>query len=220
MTLLSTIGYTNFAQVKLYGSLDTANDSPIITQQITEASRQFDRKTRQNLGTANYVQASVFSVLAANGDLICYPNCPAIGVITAARWAFPSSVPAWVDVAAPVLAGLQSVNNSRGCVVGFPGFASAVGLSAGLSGAGVIMLQLTFVGGYSAWGTVAVLGIAPPVPDDLEGACKRLVWWTYKKRDAPMDKTAIPELGIVTVPGGWPGEVMDTLKQYTWSLPI
>jgi len=221
MGAISTIGYTSFAQVKLYGRLDTTNDTTLITQQISEASRQFDKKTRQTLGNANYVQAPVYSVLDAKyGDLLCFPNCPAVGVITAGRWALPSAVPTWNALSAPQLAAVQVANNPRGAVVAFPGFAGAVGGFAGVSGAGVLMLQLTYVGGYTAWGTTPGVGIAPPIPDDLEGACKRLVWWTYKKRDAPMDKTAIPELGVVTVPGGWPAEVMDTLKQYTWSLPL
>jgi hypothetical protein len=38
----------------------------------------------------------------------------------------------------------------------------------------------------------------------------------YQQRSAPMQTTAVPELGMITLPAAVPPDVMDVLKRYAW----
>jgi hypothetical protein len=65
----------------------------------------------------------------------------------------------------------------------------------------------TYTGG---WATLA------DVPEDFHLATTRLVWFTYQQRAAPMNSTAVPELGIITLPASIQPDILDVYKRYTW----
>ena len=54
------------------------------------------------------------------------------------------------------------------------------------------------------------------VPEDFHLATTRLAWFTYQQRAAPMNSTAVPELGIITLPASIQPDILDVYKRYTW----
>ena len=63
------------------------------------------------------------------------------------------------------------------------------------------------VAGRWAWSVTA--------PNDIAHACIRLAGYFYRQKDAQVyDTTATPELGIITVPTGFPKDVKNLIEPY------
>jgi hypothetical protein len=72
-----------------------------------------------------------------------------------------------------------------------------------------VQVQANLTGGYLT---------ADDLPPDLEFAARRLVWWAYKQKGAPMERTAIPETGQIVVPGYWPMDIKTLLDPFKYVL--
>ena len=70
-----------------------------------------------------------------------------------------------------------------------------------------LRLKATCAGG---WPTLA------DIPKDFKLAAQMYAWFVFKKREAPMQTTAVSEMGIITLPATVQPEIMDTFKRYTW----
>jgi len=58
-------------------------------------------------------------------------------------------------------------------------------------------------------------GYSTTAPDDIEHACKRLVAYHYRNKDSQVfDVTAMPEVGLLTIPKGLPADVKIMLERY------
>jgi len=62
-------------------------------------------------------------------------------------------------------------------------------------------------------------GWSATAPEDIKQATKRLVAYTYRGKDAQVfDVTAVPELGVITIPKGIPADVALLLAPYVKQL--
>lgn len=71
-------------------------------------------------------------------------------------------------------------------------------------------MRLTYTGGWAD---------ASALPSDFTWYAQALAWLSYQRRSAPMDSTAMPELGIVINPGVWPADIRQGLGRYKKVVP-
>lgn len=200
--------FTTLTAVKAYGNVQSSTDDALLNDLITKVSAQIENHTNNALGQQSYTNQLLTAYIDADGILTALPHVPVIQSIASASWRFMTASPL-TNYTSLDVANTEIEPNAHGCKVRFysMNFARYRGQR--------IRLQMSYTGGFSGLNTGAY-----PVPADLELATRRLVWWCYKKREAPMDKTAIPEMGIVTVPTGWPDDVMKQLGNYRTVTPL
>lgn len=200
---MATIPYTTLNLIKQYGDAIATKDDALITGLITvfstaierNISQRFSANTVIHYGTNNYYSA----VIDRDGMLTFYPDINPINTVTALQYrirgtGFGANNWAYIDPTQ-----LDINNQDSGPVVrcGYPDFSSFRNLN--------VQVQVNLAGGYTD---------ASTLPPDLEFACRRLVWWAYKQKSAPMDRTAIPELGQIIIPGSWPSDVKTLLDPF------
>lgn len=199
--------YTTLANVKQYGNVAATNDDALISRIITAYSAAIDNYCNQSLGLTTYNLQQYAAKVDASGVLLCNLPVPVVALpFTAAQYRL-ASTPVSYGYQPLDLSNLEIIEQQHGCVARFtyPNFLNLRGQQ--------IWVQLSYTGGYTAFGTTG--GVTPALPADLESAACDLVWWAYKKREAPMESTAAPDLGIITIPGrSWPGYIKDALSNY------
>ena len=188
--------YTSVPLVKDYGNTDgTANDD-VLTDLVTGYSDQVDTYCRQNFSQATYTDWIGRGTVDRDGVLMVYPPVPTLSTPTAAAHRY-GPLATWTDI---TLSLLDVEPNNHGSIV------RVLGSDFGIYRNQRLQVRLTFSGGWAD---------LDAVPADFELAVRRLVWWGYKLREAPMNKTAMPALGQVVIPpSGWPKDIADALKPY------
>lgn len=194
--------YTSRANVKSYGNVAQTTDDMLIEGLVTAYSRQVDQYCQQQFGSATYADQVLGALVAADGVLTCWPAVPTISAITAAAYRAGNSA-SWIALTA---SELDTEEHTFGCTV------RLLGRDMRSIRGGRLRVQLSYSGG---WANLAA------VPADFEWAMRRLCWWAYKLREAPISKTAMPEFGsIVIPPSGWPKDIRDAFSVYIRQVPL
>jgi hypothetical protein len=198
--------YTTPSDVFAYGNsagtaTDPVNESAIMADLVTGMSRAIDAYCGQALSVATYAAQTCRALVDRDGVLSCYPPVPTMAVPTAADWRTAKSSN-WTALSS---SNLDIEINSFGCVCRVLN-----GSYLGWRGTRVQM-RLSYTGG---WASLAA------VPPDFEWAMRSLCWWAYQKRSAPSDRTAIPDLGVLIIPGNWPPHIKTMFKPYVRWIPM
>jgi hypothetical protein len=197
--------YTTPANVFAYlGSAGTGtdpiNEADEMQRLITGMSRAVDQYCNQMFSAATYTDQDLRALIDAEGALTCYPKVPVISAISAASYRRGSSS-AGIDLSA---AALDIEQNTFGCVVrASQGFADLRGQR--------LLMRLSYTGGYA---DLAAL------PADFVWAMDALCGWSYQKRSAPIDRTAIPEFGMIIPSNNWPSHIKQMFKNYIRQVPM
>jgi hypothetical protein len=197
---VAAFDYTTAASVFAYGSsagtaTDPVDESTVMANLVTGMSRAIDSYCNQVFYTQAYVQQQLRALVDQEGILTCYPPVPAMQAPSAADWRLARSSN-WTALDASTLDVEQNV---FGCVVRALGGGLAAYRGARLQ------VRLTYTGG---WASLA------GVPSDFEWAMRSLCWWAYQKRSAPSERTAIPDLGVLIIPGSWPKHIRELFRDY------
>ncbi len=191
--------YTNLKNLKDYGNISASTDDPIISNLVTAYSAAIDNFCNQNLGFATFTNHILNGFIDKDGILTVFIKSPSVASIASASYRMMRSAQNALTALDVTSNYLDIEPHSHGTIVRF--------LSVALYQFKLARLRvlMTYSGGYTA----------ATLPPDLELACRRLVWWGYKKREAPMEKTAIPELGQVIIPSAsWPSDIVTILRNY------
>lgn len=192
--------YTTTADVFAYGDVEapSANQTAVMNKFVTAVSRRIDKICQMRFGLESYANRLVPTRVTPDGVLTLYVNASTMTLPTA------------VGLRVGNLAQLLPVSMQNAVVEEYP-FGCKVlfyGQDYGLERlANSIKAYATYSGG---WATLA------DVPYDFELAAKKLTWFCYEQRAAPMNSTAVPELGIITLPASIQPDILDVLKRYTW----
>lgn len=196
--------YTTSADVFSFGSsagtaTDPVNEGAVMADLVTGMSRAIDVYCSQAFSLATYAAQVLRAIVDQEGVLTCYPAVPSISAITAADYGGSGLYTPLVTSA------LDIEQNSFGCVVRT--FGGVYGAQRGRR----VSVRLSYTGG---WANLAA------VPTDFEWAMRSLCWWAYQKRSAPSDRTAIPDLGVLIIPGNWPPHIKTMFKPYVRWVPM
>jgi hypothetical protein len=193
--------YTLPASVFAYGSsagtsVDPVNEAAVMASLVTAMSRAIDTYCSQNFSLTTYTLEVYRAVIDMDGILTCYPPVPTMSLPTAADWRLGRSS-AW---SALQTANLDVETNTFGCVL-----RNVNSNLLAYRGARVEM-RVSYSGGYANLASL---------PSDFEWAMRGLCWWAYQKRSAPTESTAIPDLGVLIIPGTWPQHLKQAFRPYT-----
>ena len=194
------MNYTTSADVFAYGDVEapTANQTAVMNDIITAVSRRVDKICKMNFSQTSFTNYIVPSRVTLDGILTLYINSPSIATVTAVSVRsgnLPSTLP--VNIANAVIEA-----NYYGSKILFYGLDYW-----NLRDTFSRRAYATYTGG---WANLAA------VPEDFQLATTRLAWFTYQQRAAPMNSTAVPELGIITLPASIQPDILDVYKRYTW----
>jgi hypothetical protein len=182
-------------------SVDPVSEATVMAQLITGMSRAIDLYCHQAFSLATYTADVLRALVDADGILTCYPAVPTMAAPSAVAWR-PARASAWTDL---VPGALDVEINRFGCVARLLDKTYLNYRGARLQ------MRLSYVGGYA---DLAAL------PADFEWAMRSLCWWAYQKRSAPQDKTAIPDLGVLIIPGDWPPHIKAMFGYYVRQVPM
>jgi hypothetical protein len=174
---------------------DPVNEAAVMQQVVTAVSRAIDGYCGQVFYEQAYSAQVLRGVVDADGVLTCAPPVPVMDVPTVAEYRYGAST-SWLPL---TVADADVEEQPHGCTVRFLGSNFLVLRAAR------IQVRLTYQGGYAN---------VEALPSDLAWCAQALSWLTYQRRSAPMDSTAMPELGIVINPGVWPADIRQTLNRY------
>lgn len=169
---------------------------------VTETSRVIDEECSMNFGPQTQVNQVVRPQIDPDNLLTAWLPVPTINTVSALSWKLGTTTQ-WTAISD--LTQVETENRNDGSVLRLitPTFQQYRGNR--------IQARVSYTSG---WANLTA------VPADFEFLTRRLCWWEYKKIDAPMDKTAMPALGVVIVPQGWPQELRRRLRPYTRNIPI
>jgi len=203
---MAPFDYTTSAAVFAFGasagsSVDPVNEASVMAGLITGMSRALDNYCNQAFSLATYANEPHRALIDQDGSLTCYPPVPTFSQVTGADWRMGGSS----NALALSAANLDIEQNTFGCVV------RSLGGAYGFYRGARLQMRLSYTGG---WANLAA------VPADFEWAMRALCWWAYQKRSAPGDTTAIPELGVLIVPGNWPNYIREMFRDYVRQVPM
>jgi hypothetical protein len=197
------IDYTTATDVFDYGNVrnPTATDTAVMEQIVTAVSRKADKACVQQFSLTTYTNTIYTPRIDVNGTLLLYLPAPTITALTSVTLRAGN-----VPLTQPINylgTGVQYdiVNQSFGSKVIIYGFSLTPYRQSTMR---------AYVSWSGGWANLAA------VPYDFEFAIRRWTWFAYKQREAPFDRTAVPEMGIITIPSAIPPDVMDVLNRYTW----
>lgn len=188
--------YTTVALVKLYGNVTQAGDDALLANLVAAYSAQVDKFCNQFFSQAIHTNQIRPGQIDRDGVLFCIAPVPTMSMPVAFAWRY-GRVSTYVDIS---LSLLDIEERRDGCVVHVlnSDYRDYRGQR--------LQARLSYTGG---WANLEA------VPADFELAVRRLVWWAYKLREAPMQTTAMPALGqVVIAPSGWPKDVREALRPY------
>ena len=195
---MTAFDYTTVPAAFAYGGIagtatDPVNEATVMAGLVTAASRAIDRHCQQRFSQESYSGQVLRGVVDADGVLICYPPVPTMSAPTSAAYRAGGTA-TW-----QALPSLDVETANHGCTV------RALGLDLSALRFQRVQVQLSYTGGWAS---------SDALPDEFATAATALAWWLYQKRSAPQEKTAIPELGVLIIPGNWPGWLRDMLAPY------
>jgi hypothetical protein len=192
--------YTTTADVFSYGDVQapSVNQTAVMNKVVTAVSRRVDKICSMNFSRNTFTNKLTAVRVTLDGVLTLYANSPTITSITT------------VNLRAGNTTGLLPVNIADIEILSYN-----YGSKMSLYGFDYMQFRelrtlkayMSYVGG---WATLA------EVPEEFQLAVTRLVWFTYQQRAAPMQATAVPELGVITLPASIQPDIMDVLKRYAW----
>ncbi|HEV8692569.1 MAG TPA: hypothetical protein VGQ93_00050 [Lysobacter sp.] len=197
---MAPFDYTTSSNVFSFGNsagtnTDPVNEGTVMTGLVTAMSRAIDTYCNQVFYEQDYSNQVLRAQVDEEGVLTCYPRVPTMSAPNAAAWRQARSS-TWIDLTA---SALDVEDNTFGCVV-------RVLNSTYLAYRGArLQMRLTYSGGYAS---------LQDMPSDFEWAMRGLCWWAYQKRSAPQDRTAIPDLGVLIIPGNWPPYIKAMFRSY------
>jgi hypothetical protein len=200
------IDYTSRDNVKAYGNTSTvtAGADALLDDLVTALSRQLDTYCCQVFAQQTYTSQVRKAAIDRDGLLLCWPAVPTMSTPTAAQWK-PGNSMTWYDLNITTDGAVEVEEQRSGCVLRFLGNNLAT-----YRAAARIQVRLSYTGG---WETL------DDVPEDFEYLARRLVWWAFKKRDAPIDKTAMPQLGQLIIPSNWPADLREGFSPWKKRTP-
>lgn len=192
--------YTTAALTFAFGNsagtaTDPVNEATVMASLITAMSRAIDTYCNQDFSIATYSQQLLRALIDQDGLLTCYPPVPTMTTPTAADWRLGSSS-TWSTLDT---SNLDVEINAFGCVL------RNVNTRFMYYRGARVQMRISYSGGYA---NLAAL------PADFEWAMRALCWWAYQKRSAPGDTTAIPDLGVLIIPGNWPPYIRELFKPF------
>lgn len=197
------IDYTTAADVFAYGRVltPTVAETAVMESVITAVSRKADKTCVQQFSLTTYTNYILTPRIDVEGSLILYLPSPTVTSLTSVTIR-TGNVPLTQPINF-IQTGVQYdvIPNSFGSKVVIYGFAMSPYRER------ILRAYVSWSGG---WVNIAA------IPDDFKFAIDRWCWFAFKQREAPFDRTAVPELGIVTIPGAIPSDVTDVLNRYTW----
>lgn len=201
---MAPFDYTTPALVFAFGNsagtaTDPVNEATVMASLVTGMSRAIDSYCGQAFSQATYAAQVLRAQVDQEGVLTCYPAVPEISAISSADYGGGGQYTTLQTSA------LDIEQNSFGCVVRT--FGGVYGAQRGRR----VVIRLSYTGG---WANLAA------APADFEWAMRSLCWWAYQKRSAPSDKTAIPDLGVLIIPGSWPPHIKQMFKPYVRWVPM
>lgn len=197
------IDYTTATDVFDYGNVrnPTTTDTAVMEKIITAVSRKADKVCVQKFSLTSYTNVIYTPRIDVNGTLILYLPAPTVTSLTSITLR-AGNVPLTQPINY-IATGVQYdiVENAFGSKVLVYGYALTAYRNV------TMRAYVTWSGGWA---------IRAEIPYDFQFAIQRWCWFAYKQREAPFDRTAVPEMGIITIPGSIPPDVMDVLNRYTW----
>jgi hypothetical protein len=192
------IDYTTSANVLAYGkSLGASAGEPeLLTSLVTAVSRKVDEYCHQAFSAGTVADARVYALIDASGVLLAYPPVPTVTSVTSASLRVGNTTTT-TDL---VAADFDIEDRTDGAILRLFGHDYR-----SVRSSRPPALVLSYTGGWTDLGDV---------PADFEWLVRRACWWEYKKREAPMEKTAIPEMGMVIVPQSWPIDLIQGFAPY------
>jgi len=187
--------YTTLASVKTLGPITGTADDALLASIITAYSREVDKVCRQVFSQTTYTDAIYPAKVDAHGLLNVWLPVPTVTL----------SAAAYRDIRVETWNTLQTTDAYTEDRIYGAWVLFRAPLLPGLRAARV-QAQLTYTGG---WANLAA------VPADFELLVRRLVWWAYKKKDAPVEKIGMPDMGILITPTDWPADIRRGLDYYT-----
>ena len=193
--------YTTPAAVFAYGNTMGDSTTPIDQRAemgtlITQVSRAIDARCFQAFSVETYTDQLHHAEIDQSGVLTIWPGTPTLATPTSAAYRIGADV-TWRDLS---LTDVEVVNRPHGAIVRFLGNDLIASRFLGRS-----TVRASYVGGYA---NLAAL------PADLQLGARAAAWYEYQRGSAPQDKTAMPELGIVIVPGDWPINIRQLFADY------
>jgi len=194
--------YTTVAAVKTYGPIDTSNDDGLLGSLVTAVSAALDQYCNMAFSFATYTNQVQRATIDRDGLISFRLPVPTISALTALAWKLGTSL-TWTAIDLTVVGAVEQILDENGSTVRVitPTFLQ-------YRGSARMQVQLSYSGGWAALAAV---------PTDFELMARRLTWWTYKKREAPVDKTAMVDTGIVIIPSSWPPDIKQGLRNYVRS---
>jgi hypothetical protein len=192
--------YCTAAQVFAYGNsagnaTDPVNEPALMAQICTAVSRAIDSLCDQAFSLETYADQRLTGTIDRDGVLSAHPPVPVMATPTAASYRVGADL-TWQTL---TLTDVDIDARPHGAVVRF------LGNNLLASRFQRVSVRMSYQGGYAD---------ASALPADLAWAARAAAWFEYKRRTAPMDQAAIPEMGIVTVPGNWPPFVLRKLDPF------
>lgn len=194
------MNYTTTADVFAYGdvAVPSANQTAVMTSIITAVSRRVDKICSMNFSYDTYANRQTPIRIGSDGLLVLYVDSPTITTLTSATIRMGNtSVLTPLDLTD---AGIEE-----------HGYGTKILLFGNsyfpIRETTTLKAYVTYNGG---WATLAA------VSEEFQLAVKRFSWYVYQQRATPMNSTAVPELGIITLPAAIPPDIMDVFKRYAW----
>ena len=192
--------YTTTADVFSYGDVQvpSANQTAVMNEIVTAVSRRVDKICSMNFSRNTFTNKLTAVRVTLDGVLTLYANSPTITTVSS------------VNVRASNTIGLLPINiaNMEILSYGYGSKMSVYGLDyMQFRELRTLKAYMSYTGG---WLTLA------EVPEEFQLAVTRLVWFVYQQRAAPMQATAVPEFGVITLPASIQPDIMDVLKRYAW----
>ena len=199
--------YTTIEQVKEFGRTSAvtwaSTDDALLARLITQMSAQIDNYCNQDLYQETYAGYEVEAIINRFGGLEFVLPVPLISSVTALTYQLPNSTFNYPvsDLSNVITKDRQCGSRVRVVNVNFCGYRNL----------GNVLVNISFTGGYAPIGSS---GPVPAVPDDIQIAATRLIYWVYQMRMAPNGVMANDQDGAVHVSQNWPGDVKQELKNY------
>ena len=191
--------YCSASEAFAYGasagnSVDPVDEAAVMAEIVTAASRAVDTYCQQEFSTTAYTLRRLRAKVDADGILTVAVPAPTITALTAMEYR-PAGAADWLSSGGT----LDAEEHTHGAIV------RALGVSFLAYRARRVDVRLTYTGGYAN---------AAAMPDDLRWATRAAAWYEFQRRSAPMDRTAMPSMGIVVIPGDWPKHITERLRRY------
>jgi hypothetical protein len=192
--------YTTTADVFIYGDVQapSVNQTAVMNSFVTAVSRKVDKICTMNFSSATFTNKLTPVRVTNDGVLTLYANSPTMSSVTSINLRAGNNT-----TLLPVnIADMEINAYDYGTKISIYGmdYYSFRELR-------TLRAYMSYTGGWTALNQV---------PYDFQFAVKRFTWFMYQQRAAPMQTTAVPELGMITLPAAVPPDVMDVLKRYAW----